>query len=113
MTFKKIGSRLDDAGEIYSVDETLCKRVSLDYELFDVEPIEGEFLVPITRDIKRYVLPDFAYKVLDQWHEGGKKAIEIKKKGLVRDLVLELFYEEFYKGFGITSEDIERYYSEE
>lgn len=113
MTFKKISSKLDDAGTMYLIEGKHCKRVSLDHDLFSTSVEKGDFLIPVSPDIKAYFFPDKAYKVLDQWHEGGKKAVEVRKKGIIRDLVLELFYEGFYRYSGLTDKDIERHYSKE
>ena len=96
MAFKTIESIADDGvGLIWLVEGVSCRRVGL-YDLSDIEKHqEGEYLFPYED------LPDIAYKVIDELEDGGKVS-EIRKKSLIRDLALQLFYEGFFKDTGIS-----------
>jgi hypothetical protein len=104
MVFKKIEPTKDETGLAWIVDGDLCRRVSLDFDLAGPFPEDGEYLVPCN------LFPDVAYKVIDKWEEGGKKAVEIKRKEKIRDLCLQLYEEGFYSDTLITACSIENHY---
>lgn len=104
MTFRKIEATKDETGLDWIVEDIPCRRVSDTFEIIGTTPQHGEYLVPF------HIFPDVVYKVIDRSKKEGKIAVDVKSKGIIRDICLQLYDEGFYKGTEVTLLSIEKHY---